>query len=222
LIVAVADEHHPDHKIYHLDLPGLYQTKNLLTVLEACEQMRRLGWSIDNAHVEKALSQTKKMTGLYGRWEIIRHSPLLVLDVAHNIDGIKQMLQQIEITEHNQLHIIIGMVKDKEVESILSLLPPDAKYYFTKAQIPRALSEEDLQAKASGFWLKGNTFSNVNTALYASSVNAGKKDLVVVCGSIFLIGEISLHTIREIWGKEVQTTTGIWEGVEMAAWTFFA
>ena len=88
LIVEIVDVHHTDHKTYHLDLPGIYQTKNLLTVLEACHQLQQTGWKINDTIIKKALTQTKKLTGLYGRWEIIHHSPLAILDVAHNVDGI--------------------------------------------------------------------------------------------------------------------------------------
>ncbi|NOT51058.1 MAG: bifunctional folylpolyglutamate synthase/dihydrofolate synthase [Chitinophagaceae bacterium] len=202
LVIEVADAHRTDHKKYHLDLPGIYQTRNLLTVLEACSQLQQRGWNIDEPTIQLSLKQVKKMTGLHGRWEVIHHSPTVVLDVAHNIDGISQLLQQIELTGHQELHIIIGMVKDKEIDDILSVLPKEAHYYFTKAGIPRALPEEQLQKRAAQFKLKGKTFSTVNTALYAASLNACKEDLVIVCGSIFLVGEISLHTVREIWGKE--------------------
>lgn len=211
LIIEVANAHRTDHKKYHLDLPGIYQTKNLLTTLEACSQLREKGWNITDDKIQEALKQVKKLTRFHGRWEIIHHSPVVVLDVAHNIDGIKQLLQQIELTEHNDLHIVIGMVKDKEIDDILRTLPKEARYYFTHAQIPRALPAETLQEKARGFKLEGQSFSNVNIALYAASVNAGKKDLVIVCGSIFLVGEISLHTIKEIWGKDLTLSEGFFE-----------
>ncbi len=202
LIVSVADEHHIDHKIYQLDLPGIYQTKNLLTVLEVCSQLKQAGWKTDDTIIHQALKQVKKLTGLYGRWELIRQSPLLVLDVAHNADGIQQLVQQIELTQHKNLHIIIGLVKDKDIDGVLQLLPKHASYYFTKAQIPRALPEEELCRIAKRKGLKGKTFSGVNTALYGASLNAGKDDLIIVCGSIFLVGEISLKSIKAIWGNE--------------------
>ena len=139
LIVEVAEEHSTDHKIYHLDLPGLYQTKNLLTVLEACSQLQSKGFDISFKAQSEGLRFSKKYTGLHGRWEIIQSSPLIVLDVAHNEDGIKQVLEQIEVTDHHELHIILGMVKDKETDAVLKLFPKTAHYYFTQAHIPRAL-----------------------------------------------------------------------------------
>jgi dihydrofolate synthase/folylpolyglutamate synthase len=191
LVVQVADDHHTDHKNYHLDLPGIYQTKNLLTVLEACTQLQQLGWTIDETIIHKGLKQTKKTTGLHGRWEVIHHSPLVVLDVAHNIDGIKQMVQQAELTEHQQLHIVIGIVKDKEVEKIVSLLPGNAMYYFTKAQIPRALHEDELMKEAEKINLIGKSFPEVNDALLFAIQHAHPDDMIIVCGSVFLVGEVN-------------------------------
>ena len=195
LVVEVAEEHHTDHKTYHLDLPGIYQTKNLLTVLEACSQLQQHGWKIDDAIIHKGLKQTKKITGLHGRWEIIHHSPLVVLDVAHNIDGIRQLVQQAELTEHRQLHIVTGMVKDKEVEKILTLLPANALYYFTKAQIPRALPEDELLEKAANAGLKGDSFPEVNDALQFAIQHAHPDDMIVVCGSVFLVGEVNASNL---------------------------
>jgi dihydrofolate synthase/folylpolyglutamate synthase len=191
LIVEVAEEHKTDHKFYYLDLQGIYQTKNLLTVLETCYQLQLQGWNIDDESIHKGLRHAKKITGLHGRWEIIHHSPMIVLDVAHNIDGIEQLTRQIEVTEYNELHIIIGMVKDEEVEKILALLPKTAEYYFTKAQIPRAMPESELAKKASIAGLKGNTFSEINKALKAALQHVHADDLVLICGSVFLVGEVN-------------------------------
>jgi dihydrofolate synthase / folylpolyglutamate synthase len=191
LIVEVAEENHTDHKTWHLDLPGLYQTKNLITVLEACSQLKQQGWKMDDEIIHKGLKQVKKLTGLHGRWEIIHQSPMVVLDVAHNIDGIKQLVQQIELTEHRQLHIITGMVNDKEVEKILELLPKEAQYYFTKAQIPRAIPENELVEKAKLAKLKGHSFSTVKDALQSALGHAHRDDLIVICGSVYLVGEVN-------------------------------
>ena len=137
LIVELAEENHTDHKTWRLDLPGLYQAKNLLTVLEACSQLKQQDWKINDDIIQKGLKQVKKLTGLHGRWEIIHQSPVVVLDVAHNIDGIKQLIQQIELTEHRQLHIITGMVKDKEVEKILNLFPKEAQYKAVRSSVSK-------------------------------------------------------------------------------------
>ena len=195
LVVEVAEEHHTAHKIYHLDLPGIYQAKNLLTVLEACSLLQQQGWKLDDKVIHKGLQHTKKLTGLHGRWEIIDTSPLVVLDVAHNVDGIRQLVQQAEITEHNQLHIVIGMVKDKDIERVLALLPKNAAYYFTKAQIPRALPEDELMEIAEKIKLKGYAFPEVNNALEFALQHAHPDDLVIVCGSVFLVGEVDKNLL---------------------------
>jgi dihydrofolate synthase/folylpolyglutamate synthase len=116
---------------------------------------------------------------------------MIVLDVAHNEDGIKQLLEQVEVTDHHELHIITGFVKDKEVEKILLLLPKTAHYYFTQANIPRALDAECLTQKAESYGLKGKKYDNVNAALTDAKAKSAKDDLVIVCGSVFLVGEVN-------------------------------
>jgi dihydrofolate synthase / folylpolyglutamate synthase len=217
LIVEVAENHQTDHRRYHLDLTGIYQTKNLLTVLEACSRLHHAGWKTDDSAVQQGLKQVKKTTGLHGRWEILRKNPLLVLDVAHNPDGINQLVQQLELTEHKNLHLIIGFVKDKDAGEMLRLLPHNAQYYFTQAHIPRAIPAEELKEIANRYDLKGNAYSNVNIALYNASVNAGKEDMILVCGSIFLVGEISPASLKAIWGADISNQLGFMEMLE-ATW----
>ncbi len=191
LIVEVAEKDKTDHKIYQLDLPGIYQSKNLLTVLEAISVLKTINFSLPEHAVQIGLQKTKKITGLHGRWEIIHEHPTVVLDVGHNEDGIKQIVQQIELTDHHELHMIIGMVKDKEVEKVLSFLPHSAHYYFTEANIPRALNASLLKQKAESFHLKGDIYADVNAAIKSALSKASKDDLIFVCGSVFLVGEVS-------------------------------
>ena len=196
LSVEIANLLKDDHHIYSLDLTGYYQTKNLITVLEAVAGLRNKNWRISETHVEKALQQVKKLTGLHGRWEVIHQHPTIVLDVGHNADGVKQIVAQIELTDYNDLHIIIGMVKDKDVERILALLPKEANYYFTRAHIPRAIPENELCERGKNAGLKGNQYPNVNTALQAAKNGAAKQDLIVVCGSVFVVGEVEYTNQR--------------------------
>jgi dihydrofolate synthase/folylpolyglutamate synthase len=153
--------------------------------------LKQKGFKIDDAAIQNGLKKTKKLTGLHGRWEVIHEHPLIVLDVAHNEDGIRQLTRQVELTDHHELHIVIGLVKDKETEKILSLLPGSAHYYFTQAQIPRALDAAILKQKAEQFNLNGELFTDVNIALKQAMNKAHKNDLVLVCGSVFLVGEVS-------------------------------
>jgi dihydrofolate synthase / folylpolyglutamate synthase len=180
---------------YTLDLPGVYQTKNILTVLSSVRQLQEQGWKISEEHVQKALATTRQINGLHGRWEVIHEHPTVVMDVGHNEDGVKQIVTQLKESSYNQLHIIIGMVKDKEIEKVLALLPTDATYYFTKAHIPRALPETEVQTKASAFGLQGESFENVNTAIAEAMQHASEDDLILVCGSVFLVGEVDVEAI---------------------------
>jgi dihydrofolate synthase/folylpolyglutamate synthase len=192
LEVTIEDVATKKNDEFILDLTGIYQTKNLCTVLESVNQLQKIGFVISNEQLKFALRNTKKLTGLHGRWELLQHNPTLIADVGHNEDGIRQILQQIQLTQYNQLHIIIGMVKDKEINQVLSLLPKHATYYFTKAQIPRALDESTLQELGNKHELIGNTFSNVNKAISYALQSASTTDLIIACGSVFLVGEIDL------------------------------
>jgi dihydrofolate synthase / folylpolyglutamate synthase len=191
LTVTVKNQQTHTVETYSLDLPGLYQTKNLCTVLTAVEQLQQSDWYIKDEHVHTALSHTKKINGLHGRWELLQQHPTIVLDVGHNEDGVKQIVHQLNNSSFRQLHIIIGMVKDKEIDKVLALLPKQATYYFTKAQIPRALDEPTLKEKAKNYCLNGETFADVNLALASAKEKAAKEDMILVCGSVFLVGEVA-------------------------------
>jgi dihydrofolate synthase/folylpolyglutamate synthase len=179
-----------DVEFYTLDLAGIYQTRNLLTVLEAIHVLRGKGWKLEPPVVHRALRQVKRLTGLHGRWEVIHEHPDIVLDVAHNEEGIRQVLRQIEMTDHEELHLVLGMVNDKAIDRILALLPQEASYYFTRAQIPRALPEDELARQAHDRGLKGGHYPSVPEALQAAKTRAKPKDLIVVFGSVFVVGEV--------------------------------
>ena len=195
LVVEVKKAKSADSTIYRLDLAGSYQTKNLCTVLTSVDILKKLDYHIDETHLLQALTNVKKLTGLHGRWELIQKDPTVILDVGHNEDGIKAILSHLSNIKLDQLHIVIGVVKDKEVEKVLSMLPADAKYYFTQAQIPRALNAEELRSKAKTQSLDGEAYSNVNEALQAAISKAAKNDLVLVCGSVFIVGEVELEEL---------------------------
>lgn len=190
--ITVAEKRNDERIEYQLDLPGYYQTKNLLAVLSAVEILNEINWHISLIHVQKALMSVKKLTGLHGRWEVLQEHPLLVLDVAHNEDGIKQIIRQIEIVGAQEVHIVLGMVKDKEIERVLNILPKNAHYYFTKAPIPRALDENILLAEAEKKGLHGKCFPLINEAVQNALQHAKKEDLVLVCGSVFVVGEVRI------------------------------
>lgn len=190
LFVEVSKNDWVDHLKYRLDLNGAYQAKNLLTVLEACRQLNRSGLFLSETNIANGIAHTKRLSGLHGRWETLQRKPRVILDVAHNEDGIKQVLNQLEVISFRKLHLILGFVKDKAIDKMLNLLPATANYYFTNAHLPRALSCADLQAKASLYGLIGNIFPDVNQALAGAKAAAHDDDLIIICGSIFLVGEV--------------------------------
>jgi len=173
-----------------LDLKGRYQHKNLLTVLKAIDILREGGWRIKDKNVYDGLSRVEEMTGLQGRWQVIGNNPLIVCDTAHNADGITEVVKQIRQTPYKKLHIVFGIVSDKDHDKILRLLPGDADYYFTKSDIPRAMDENKLQSIASGYGLKGKSYSTVSGAYRAARDNAGREDFIFFGGSTFVVAEI--------------------------------
>ena len=172
------------------DLPGKYQYKNLKGVLVAMQILTTMGWQLSASKILKGLMHVRKNTGLMGRWECIQTNPRIILDVAHNEHGIKALLEQLESIHCAQLHIVTGMVKDKDVNAVLNLLPKKAKYYFTQSHIPRALPVSELASKGNTFNLSGSQFENVNIALQAANKNATSNDLILVIGSVFLVAEV--------------------------------
>ena len=173
------------------DLPGKYQAKNLKGVLVAVQLLADMGWKLTSEIIKQALLEIKASTGLMGRWECIQSSPRIVLDVAHNEHGIKAMLDQLATTYYDQLYIVTGMVKDKDVDAVLTLLPKNANYYFTQSHLPRALAAQELAEKANALGLKGEIYSDVNIALETAAAKANDKDLILVIGSVYLVAEVN-------------------------------
>ena len=180
------------------DLPGKYQYKNLKGVLVAMQILATMGWQLSASKILKGLLHVGKNTGLMGRWECIQTTPRIILDVAHNEHGIKALLEQLESLHYAQLHIITGMVKDKDVNAVLNLLPKKAKYYFTQSHIPRALPVSELAAKGNAFDLNGSQFENVNIALQSANKNATANDLILVIGSVFLVAEVDRSQLNRM------------------------
>lgn len=174
-----------------LDLVGLYQSKNARTVLCTIDELRKLGVQIPEASLHSGMDNVKGITGLRGRWDVIQRKPTVIIDAAHNRDGIAQITDQlINKYDESNIHLVLGFVKDKNPSTLLDLFPRGAKYYFTNAHIPRALPHEELKDIARGKGLSGESYDNVNAALHAAISNAGEEDVVVVCGSFYILGEI--------------------------------
>lgn len=173
-----------------LDLTGTYQLKNILTVIQAVETLRSLDFKIDNHALYSALKNVKGLTGLMGRWQILSEHPLVVCDTGHNIAGITEVIQNISNTPYSKLHIVIGMVKDKDISGVLNLLPIEGQYYFCQPQLERALSAQELADEAAKYDLKGTIFSTVELAINAAKKNAEPEDLIFIGGSTFVVAEI--------------------------------
>ncbi|HNV30190.1 MAG TPA: folylpolyglutamate synthase/dihydrofolate synthase family protein [Cyclobacteriaceae bacterium] len=181
-----------DHQTftYELDLLGLYQAKNIKGVLTVVDELRTQGFSISNDQVTRGLKNTTTLTGLKGRWQKLGENPLMICDTGHNEAGIKEILSQITEIRFNKLHWVLGMVKDKDVSTILHLLPKDANYYFCQASIPRAMPASELRVKAEQAGLQGVTINDVNAAIKEARKNSASSDLILIGGSTFVVAEI--------------------------------
>jgi len=179
-----------NHYVLELDLKGGYQSKNLAGVLASIEELRKLGFGISDQNIEKGLKEVMRLTGLRGRWQKIGDKPLIICDTGHNEGGIREIVEQINETPYHHLHIVMGMVKDKDISKILRLLPVNATYYFCAASIPRAMPAEELKEKAEAFGLKGNSYANVNDAIRAAKSNSATDDFIFVGGSTFVVAEV--------------------------------
>lgn len=171
------------------DLLGFYQKKNIVTSLQSLEILKKT-LKISKKNIFEGIENVSKKTALLGRWEILGNNPLIVADNGHNEAGIKQIIFQIQQTPHKKLHFILGMVNDKNIDNILSLLPKNAKYYFTQANIYRALESNILKEKAKVFNLKGESFASVKNAFLEAKTKAQKNDLIFIGGSSFVVAEI--------------------------------
>ncbi|MFM7672038.1 MAG: bifunctional folylpolyglutamate synthase/dihydrofolate synthase [Bacteroidota bacterium] len=181
---------------YSLELLGHYQLTNLKTVLEAVRVLNGSGWNIPEHAIQEGLRQVKSLTGFWGRWDVLRREPYVILDVTHNVHGLDQVLQQLKAMSFQQLHIVLGMVNDKDIQGFLEKLPKHANYYFTQASIPRALPASELKTKANSLGLTGDAYTQVNEAIGQARQQAMPNDLVLVTGSIFLIGEVNPTTLQ--------------------------
>ncbi len=172
-----------------LPLLGKYQLNNLQTVCSALDQLNTSGFNISDKVISEGIKKVITNTGLVGRWQVIGSSPLIICDTGHNVDGIREVVKQIDETPYQKLHMVIGFVNDKAIDEMLKLLPFGAIYYFTKADIPRSLDENLLQAKAGYYGLKGFSYPTVKRAVKAAIKNAKVNDLIFIGGSTFVVAE---------------------------------
>lgn len=180
-------------RLLQLDLNGWYQQQNLCTVLAAVDELKKLDFLISDEVLATALRSVKQLTGMRGRWDVVQQQhPTIIEDVAHNEDGIKQVLLQLQNNYPTaSIHFVLGFVSDKDVTHVLDLFPKQAHYYFTNAHIPRAMPYQQLMQLATSKGLNGEGYDDVNDAIAAATTHAGPNDVVMVCGSFFIIAEIA-------------------------------
>lgn len=190
LVTSILKEKDLLFKKLKMDLTGTYQLKNILTVIRTVLLLRDLGYHLSDDAVYTALSNVKRITGLQGRWQTISKNPLIIADTGHNIAGIAEVMQNIRNTPHHNLHMVIGMVKDKDISGVLALLPKQASYYFTQPDLERALPAADLAAQAAAHQLEGKIYHKIGEALNSARAAAKADDLIFVGGSTFVVAEV--------------------------------
>lgn len=178
------------NKEYHTDLLGHYQQKNIKAAVQTIAVLRNKGFEVSEKQVKKGLLNVVQNTGLLGRWQILAKQPMTVCDTAHNKEGLNYVLKQLLAQEFEDLHIVLGVVNDKDLNTILPLFPKQATYYFCKPKIQRGLEAAILQSQAKEYQLFGATYLSVTKALVAAKKNAKKSDLVFVGGSTFVVAEV--------------------------------
>jgi dihydrofolate synthase / folylpolyglutamate synthase len=173
------------------ELCGNYQSKNIATVLQSISSFQNIEtkFKISKNNILNGIENVITNTGLLGRWQVVNAKPLTICDTGHNEAGIKEIVLQLKSIPYRELHIVIGMVNDKDITKVLSQLPKNAIYYFTKAKIPRALDPKTLQGLAKEKKLQGDIYQNVKTAYNSAKKAAKKKDLIFIGGSTFIVAD---------------------------------
>ena len=172
------------------ELGGDYQQKNTNTLLSAINILRNSGFAITEESLRKGFTNVCKLTGLMGRWQKIQDNPRVICDAGHNIGGIKYITEQLARVDCRELRIVFGMVNDKDITSVLKMMPKNAEYYFTQASIKRAMPADDLKNMAKRFGLMGNSHPNVKEALEAALSDSSDDDFIFVGGSCFIVADL--------------------------------
>ena len=172
------------------ELGGLCQEKNTNTLMSAIRVLQHIGYTINEVHVREGFANVCSLTGLMGRWQKIQDTPRTYCDTGHNKAGIQYIVEQLRHQSYRHLHIVIGMVNDKDISGVLALLPKEATYYFTKASVSRALDEHEVQRLAGETGLQGNTYPTVNEAYEAARAQAQADDFIFVGGSTFIVADL--------------------------------
>ncbi len=175
---------------YKTDLLGNYQKENSKTALKTIEALNNKGWEISKEAIKKGFMAVVENTGLLGRWQVLNKAPFTVCDTAHNYEGLQIVVDQIKNQPKTHLHIVFGVVKDKNLERILPLLPKNATYYFTRPDNPRGFSEKELKELAFKYDLKGGSYASVKESFEEAEKMAISTDMIYIGGSTFVVAEI--------------------------------
>ena len=174
----------------HGELSGLCQIKNTATILTAINVLAKIGLAIQPENIIEGFKHVCELTGLRGRWEKINENPITICDTGHNVNGLEYIVRQLQQQKYEKLHIVFGMVNDKDIEGVLSIMPKDATYYFCQASVKRAMPSQQLKTLAEAHELKGNTFANVLDAYNSARQNASQNDFIYIGGSSFIVADL--------------------------------
>jgi len=177
-------------KNYTSDLKGSYQQHNIKTVAQTVSVLRAKGFEIEENSVEDGLNKVVANTGLLGRWQVLNKEPKVICDTAHNKEGLFYTMQQLKNETFENLHIVLGVVDDKDLKSVLPLFPKMARYYFCKPNLGRGLKVEELEKEARFYGLIGECYASVREAYDCAKEQAAKKDFIYIGGSTFVVAEV--------------------------------
>lgn len=172
------------------ELGGICQEKNTNTLLTALPLLEQQGYHITETDIRNGFAHVCELTGLMGRWQKLSSHPTIVCDTGHNVGGIQYIVKQLSFQKYKQLHIVMGMVNDKDISGVLAMLPKDAIYYFTQASVQRALPAEKVKELASSYGLSGNAYPDVKTAVEAAQKRTDADDFIFVGGSSFIVADL--------------------------------
>ncbi len=172
------------------ELGGFCQEKNTNTILSALQCLQQAGYHINESHIREGFANVCKLTGLMGRWQRLEEHPTIICDTGHNVGGISYITKQLAIQKYDKLHLVIGMVNDKDISGVLKLLPSEASYYFTQASVQRALPAGKVKELAQTFNLHGEAYPDVKSALIAAKEKAAPEDLIFIGGSSFIVADL--------------------------------
>ena len=189
--ICFAEDHVPEeYSDMDYELKGLYQEKNRRTLLTALPLLKKAGYHLSEQAIRNGFAHVCELTGLMGRWQKLQDAPTLICDTGHNVGGITYIAEQLKQQTYRKLHIVMGMVNDKDIRGVLALLPRDADYYFTKASVKRALPEAELARLANAAGLQGKCYPDVPTAVRAAQEKSLPEDFIFVGGSSFIVADL--------------------------------